>query len=148
MGERTKDLGATSLQRAIHSTKILGCWDSYPVAAVLPQENNSEQSGEFLSASQAWHSSRTMPRAHTAPLQYLAHGSPIHCPQQSHPGQAPTADPPTEPSYTMGSLTNDSSYPPTPPTRSHSAAPLQMHFPPAHTQLSDSRTVGQHSHVS
>lgn len=42
--------------------------------------------------------------------QYPAHGSPIHCPQPPHPGQPPTADPPTEPSHTMGSLTNDSTH--------------------------------------
>lgn len=130
------------MQRAFHSPKGLGCWNSYPVAA-LPQRNNSEQSGGFLSASQARLSSTMMPRAHTAPLQYPLTAAPstVHsCHTQASPPQQILPQSLRIPWVTH---TNDSSYPPTPPTGSHPAAPLQMQCPHPDLRLQDYGTAQQ-----
>lgn len=117
------------MQRAFHSPKGLGCWNSYPCG--------------FLAQKKQFRAIRRIPvtvcqasRAglhDNAPLQSPIHSSSIHCPQQPHPGQPRKQVLPQNLRIPWGHSQM------TPATHSVTLTQQpQQYVPPAHTQISDS----------
>lgn len=124
------------MHRAFHSPKGLGCCNSDPCFFTpkkqfralrrVPITVCQPSTAELHANAQSPHGTSTVPHSRQRHPQNTATPRPAPHGRSSHR------------TFAYHGVTNDSSYAPTPPTQPHPAAPLQMHFPPAHTQISAS----------